>query len=95
MPSQKPRIALTVDHDLNNLLEDLSVLMKKPKSTIITDLLIDVKPMLKDLKSALELAEQKKDIKPTLAKMTADANIRALEVNNDMLRQFDWVNDND
>ncbi len=95
MPSQKPRIALTVDTDLNKLLEDLSVLMKKPKSTIITDLLIDVKPMLKDLKSALELAEQKKDIKPTLAKMTADANIRALEVNNDMLRQFDWVNDND
>ncbi len=91
MPSQKPRIALTVDADLNKLLEDLSVLMKKPKSTIITELLIDVKPMLKDLKNALELAEQKKDIKPTLAKMTAEANIRALEINNDMLKQFDWV----
>lgn len=95
MPSQKPRIALTVDNDLNTLLEDLSVLMKKPKSTIITDLLVDVTPMLTDLRDALQLAEQKKDIKPVLARMTASANIRASEMNNDMLKQFDWVNDND
>lgn len=95
MPSQKPRIALTVDHDLNALLQDLSVLMKSPKSTIITDILVDVTPMLKDLKEALELAEQKKDIKPTLARMTAAANIKTAEMNNDMLNQFDWVNDND
>ncbi|MGB2082536.1 MAG: hypothetical protein ACPHVJ_06230 [Psychrobacter sp.] len=95
MPSQKPRIALTVDNDLNTLLEDLSVLMKKPKSTIITDLLVDVTPMLTDLRDALQLAEQKKDIKPVLARMTASANIKASEMNNDMLKQFDWVNDND
>ena len=91
MPSQKPRIALTVDNDLNDLLQDLSVLMKKPKSTIITELLVDVTPMLKDLKEALELAEQKKDIKPTLDRMTATANIKTAEMNNDMLKQFDWV----
>ena len=48
MPSQKPRIALTVDNDLNDLLQDLSVLMKTPKSTLITDILVDVTPMLKD-----------------------------------------------
>ena len=95
MPSQKPRIALTVDNDLNKLLEDLSILMKKPKSTIITDLLVDVTPMLTDLRDALRLAEQKKDIKPVLARMTASANIKASEMNNDMLKQFDWVNDND
>lgn len=95
MPSQKPRIALTVDNDLNTLLEDLSVLMKKPKSTIITDLLVDVTPMLTDLRDALQLAEQKKDIKPVLARMTASANIKASEMSNDMLKQFDWVNDND
>lgn len=95
MPSQKPRIALTVDNELNTLLEDLSVLMKKPKSTIITDLLVDVTPMLTDLRDALHLAEQKKDIKPVLARMTAKANIGTAEMNNDMLNQFDWVNDND
>ena len=95
MPSQKPRIALTVEHDLNELLQDLSVLMKRPKSTIITEILVDVTPMLKDLKEALELAEQKKDIKPTLARMTAKANIGMAEMNNDMLNQYDWVNNND
>ena len=69
--------------------------MKKPKSTIITDLLVDVTPMLTDLRDALQLAEQKKDIKPVLARMTAKANIGTAEMNNDMLNQFDWVNDND
>ena len=69
--------------------------MKTPKSTLITDILVDITPMLKDLKEALELAEQKKDIKPTLARMTAAANIKTAEMNNDMLNQFDWVKNND
>jgi len=91
MPSQKRRIALTVDDDLNAVLEELSALMKKPKSTIITDLLVDVSPMLTDLRDALQLAEEKKDIKPILARMTASANNQTIEINNDMLKQFDWV----
>ena len=95
MSSQKPRIALTVDDDLNKLLEDLSVLMKKPKSTLITDILVDITPMLTDLRDALQLAEQKKDIKPVLARMTATANIKTAEMNNDMLKQFDWVEKQD
>lgn len=95
MPSQKPRVNLTINHELNDLLQDLAILMKKPKSTIIVDFLDEVTPMLKDLKQALELAEQKKDIKPTLARMTAAANVKTAEMNNDMLNQFDWVNDND
>ena len=95
MPSQKPRVNLTISHELNDLLQDVAFLMKKPKSTIIVDFLDEITPMLKDLKQALELAEQKKDIKPTLARMTAAANVKTAEMNNDMLNQFDWVNDND
>lgn len=95
MPTKKRRVALTVDDDLNKLLEDLSVLMKKPKSTIISDFLVDVTPMLTDLRDALQLAEQKKDIKPVLARMTATANIKTAEMNNDMLKQFDWVENQD
>lgn len=95
MPSQKPRVNLTISHELNDLLQDVAVLMKKPKSTIIVDFLDEITPMLKDLKQALELAEQKKDIKPTLARMTAVANVKTAEMNNDMINQFDWVNDND
>lgn len=95
MPSQKPRVNLTINHELNDLLQDLAILMKKPKSTIIVDFLDEITPMLKDLKQALELAEQKKDIKPTLARMTAAANVKTAEMNNDMLNQFDWVNNNE
>lgn len=95
MPSKKPRVNLTINPELNDLLQDLSVLMKKPKSTIIVDFLDEITPMLKELKQVLELAEQKKDIKPTLARMTAAANIKTSEMNNDMLNQFNWVNDND
>ena len=95
MPSQKPRVNLTISHELNDLLQDVAVLMKKPKSTIIVDFLDEITPMLKDLKQALELAEQKKDIKPTLARITAAANVKTAEMNNDMINQFDWVNDND
>lgn len=95
MPSQKPRVNLTISHELNDLLQDVAVLMKKPKSTIIVDFLDEITPMLKDLKQALELAEQKKDIKPTLARMTAAANVKTAEMNNDMVNQFDWVNNND
>lgn len=88
MPSQKPRIALTLDTDLNDLLADLSVLMKKPKSTIITELLVDVAPMLTDIRDALRLAEQKKDVKPVLARMAASANIIAADMNNDLLSEL-------
>ena len=47
------------------------------------------------IKKCLNLKEQKKDIKPTLARMTAAANVKTAEMNNDMINQFDWVNDND
>jgi hypothetical protein len=30
-----------------------------------------------------------------LARMTAAANIKTAEMNNDMLNQFDWVKNND
>lgn len=95
MSSQKPRIALTVDANLNKILEDLSVLMKKPKSSIITELLVDITPMLTDLRDTLQLAEQKKDIKSSLARMTVSANTQALEMNNDVLNQFSLLESQD
>ncbi len=60
MPSQKPRIALTVDDDLNELLEEISKLTKKPKATIITEFLVDIKPVLTDLRDALILRRKKR-----------------------------------
>ena len=59
---------------------------------LASDCLIGASRMLE---SAACFLEQKKDIKPTLARMTAAANIKTAEMNNDMLNQFDWVKNND
>lgn len=99
MSKQKPRIALTVDEDLNSLLDEISVLTKTPKSTFITGFLVDAKPLLSDLRDALKLAQDKKDYMPTLLKITASTNARAAELNSDMSefmnKQIDWVEVND
>lgn len=99
MSKQKPRIALTVEEDLNNILDEISVLTKTPKSTFITGFLTDAKPLLIDLRDALKLAKDKKDYMPTLLKITASTNARAAEVNSEMSdlmsKQIDWVEVND
>lgn len=100
MSSQKPRIALTVDNELNDILEDIKELTNTPKSTFITEFLNDAKPLLIDLRDALKLAQEKKDYMPSLMKMTASANAKAAEINSGMSdlmnKQIDWVDkDND
>lgn len=60
MPSQKPRLNLTLDDELNDLITDLSVLMGIPKTRVITDVLKDVLPVLTEMRDALELAKEKK-----------------------------------
>ena len=60
MPSQKPRLNLTLDDELNDLITDLSRLMGIPKTRVITDLLKDVLPALKEIRDALELAKEKR-----------------------------------
>lgn len=49
MPTQKPRIALTVPEDLNELLDNVSELMGKPKSTFIVEFLTDAQPLFQEL----------------------------------------------
>ena len=66
MPSQKPRIALTLDDDLQSVIDDISRITKTPKATIITDILRNSYPALDDLRNALVAVEQKKDVFPTL-----------------------------
>ena len=66
MPSQKPRIALTLDDDLQSVIDDISRITKTPKATIITDILRNSYPALDDLRNALVAVEQKKTYSPTL-----------------------------
>ena len=61
MTDRKPRINVTVDDDMNELLTALSKFEGKPKATLITDILEQMRPHLTDLLHAMELVEQKKD----------------------------------
>ncbi|WP_201604890.1 hypothetical protein [Psychrobacter immobilis] len=91
MPSQKPRIALTVDEDLHTILEDLSRLTKTPKSKIIVDILKDAAPHLQELVTALKAVEEKKDSKDAIAilsRLSALANEQVATVNREMANLY-------
>ena len=69
MPTKKTRINLSVDDDMNELLTALSKFEGKPKATLITDILEQMRPHLTDLLHAMELVEQKKDSSKVLNKL--------------------------
>ena len=60
MPSQKPRLNLTLDDDVKEVLARLSMLMKQPQATIVNGYLREMYPLLVGLADALEDAENKK-----------------------------------
>ena len=84
MPTQKPRIALTVPEDLNELLDNLSELMGKPKSTFIVEFLTDVQPLFQELYNSLSHAKEMKDNIPSLIRLTAMANQQVGVMNSEM-----------
>lgn len=91
MPSQKPRIALTVDDDLNALLDELSTLTKTPKTRIIVDMLKDAQPHLQEIVIALRAVEDKKNSKDAVAvlsRLSALANQQVATVNNEMANLY-------
>lgn len=49
MPSQKPRIALTLNDELKAALEDLSDASGRPVSRVVTELLTEMIPQLQGL----------------------------------------------
>ena len=84
MPSQKPRLNLTLDNDVKEVLSRLSVLMKQPQASIVNGYLRDMYPALVGLADALEDAQNKKNMLPHLAKMSAMANQQLGVMNNEM-----------
>lgn len=55
------RIALTVPAELDGILERLSDLQEKPKTTLILDLLVEMQPQLTAFAEALEAAKAGKN----------------------------------
>ena len=91
MPSQKPRIALTLDDDLQSVIDDISRITKTPKATIITDILRNSYPALDDLRNALVAVEQKKDVFPHLARISAFVNTETANLHGDMLNLAEMI----
>lgn len=80
MPSQKPRVALTLPDDLNAVFERLSKKQGIPKTKIILELLTAYQPILEETLEALEKIEKDKDNAKQIAKefgqnMLLDANV--------------------
>ena len=71
MPSRKPRVALTLPHDLDALLDQVADYQGTPKTKLITEILLECKPVLQQMLSAYKLIQENKegtaDIIKTLA----------------------------
>ena len=61
MPSQRPRVALTLPDDLNVLLDQVSDYQGTPKTKLITEILLECKPVLEQMLSAYKLIEENKE----------------------------------
>lgn len=80
MPSKKPRIALTVPAEIDDLLDRLYSLTGTPKTKLIIEMLEQYRPVLSSLVVALEQVQADKENGREIAKkfaqsMLLDANI--------------------
>lgn len=72
MPSRKPRVALTVPDDLNDLLDKVSDLSGTPKTKLIVEMLEQYSPVLSQVLSAMEQMKADKEKAPEIAKKFAN-----------------------
>ena len=88
MPSKKTRINLTVDAELNALLDDVSRLTNMPKATLILNIVHDVTPMLVELRDALDGVNEEQGFLAGLARMSALANAQTSIINKEMAQLY-------
>lgn len=61
MTTRKKRLQITIEPELEPILERLSVLMERPKATLVTELLMSSLNTLTQTVEVLERAKQAKD----------------------------------
>ena len=61
MPTKNPRTNLTLPADLDAVISDLADLQGTAKAKIITELLLEVQPVLEQMRDALKTARENKD----------------------------------
>ena len=64
MPSQKPRLNLTLDDDVLEIITRLAKVKRKSKAGMVNELLVDMMPVLVPIVEALEDVENKKNALP-------------------------------
>jgi hypothetical protein len=80
MPSNKTRINLTVDEDMNELLIELAALQGVPKTTLVYEYLEAMRPHMIEIRDAIRMVNEKKDPSPHLRKMLLDGQQDFLDV---------------
>ena len=72
MPSRARRVPLTIyDQELDDILDEAARLQGIPKTKIIMNILLEMKPVLFDLVEVLKMAQKKKDPTSLLMNMTS------------------------
>ena len=71
MPTQKPRIMLTVPNEINDLLERLSDLSGTPKTKLIIEMLEQYAPVLDQVVTTMQKIQDDKDNGKEIAKKFA------------------------
>ena len=84
MPTQKSRLNLTLDDDLQSVIDDIARITKTPKARIITDILRNAYPALDDLRNALVAVQERQDALPHLARISAFVNAETANLNGEM-----------
>lgn len=85
LPSQKPRLNLTLPDSLNEVISELAELQGIPKTRIITEILLEVEPMLKQMSEALTAVKENKQ---DAVKIARDYAQNALLESNEKLGSF-------
>ena len=80
MPTKKPRINLSVDEDMNELLIELAALQGIPKATLVTDYLDMLRPHMVEIRDAIRMVNEKKDPSKHLRKMLLNGQQDLLDV---------------
>jgi hypothetical protein len=80
MPTVKPRINLSVDEDMNELLAELAALQGIPKATLVTQYLDMLRPHMVEIRDAIRMVNEKKDPSKHLRKMLLNGQQDFLDV---------------
>lgn len=73
MATTKPRITITFDYEIYEVIERLAHIQGIPKSKLVNAYLVQLQPHLEDVLHALELVQAKQDPSLILSKMLLEA----------------------